>query len=828
MWCTTSEERSVLVRYYAIFPRVLEPEGSLPMRATVAAGLPGPPSLVGRGSRVDIDRSGRRTRASASIRRLRCTGRGNNRCRLGPRAGTGDDPTASTRDDGSVDPAAAVGAISESTSDEDAARERKEHHRTWSLKYLEGVMVGVSRYATDSYASVTRLGGEVYRWASRDEGGARGDVAAKSGKRKRRGDTPAKSSSSSSLSSGDEEDWEAALASWVSDDDADPLTDAAEWVGGIASWVATYSERSKAKSAARAEPPPLTVTALTNEMRLEMELGADEAHFLPLEDSGWSIALLRYRPKEGGARRSKQSRAIPAVSVTSMDAAWDDSDFYYATPWRHRDHPPVMMVPGCASNAYTFDVAEGYSLARHLANRGHDTWIVESRGVGFSRPWGAKPSEWADPKTKVPRQHMPTWGDFDFDTYLREDLPCAAGYIAAVTGSKRIAAVGHSMGGMLVACMAAGAADYFREESPKVEQSAGAATSEPRVPRSDWRIDKVVTVASCLECSPREGVPESTYAQFAALAGVVPEYLYGGVAKLGPAVPQLPVGSLSVGQGIAIESVFGAPSVDDGDGEDDYENAVVDDDDDYEDNGASDDEKGASDEFWRKSAVSLNTSYPGATKPALIRKLLLKGFGNVPLRLVLQMATLFSPGGLATREETVARRERTVSAARERRAGWRRRLRGWGDPGDAPREATVADVVESEMSGDSAAAVRASARGVHRGDHHVHYIDAVRDARPKILMIAGDVDPVIPPSQVEATAAVVGGEYACFGDGPKSGWDVRDSNDPNAALRSMMTDGGDHYSHYDLLCGVNAPRRVFPVVSEFLERIEVLNGLFRL
>ena len=148
-------------------------------------------------------------------------------------------------------------------------------------------------------------------------------------------------------------------------------------------------------------------------------------------------------------------------------------------------------------------------------------------GVGFSRPWGAKPSEWADPKTKVPRQHMPTWGDFDFDTYLREDLPCAAGYIAAVTGSKRIAAVGHSMGGMLVACMAAGAADYFREDAPKVEDGA---TSGPRVPRSDWRIDKVVTIASCLECSPREGVPESTYAQFAALAGVVPEYLYGGVA----------------------------------------------------------------------------------------------------------------------------------------------------------------------------------------------------------------------------------------------------------------------------------------------------------
>ena len=808
------------------------------MHATVAAGLPGAPPLVGRGSRGDIDRSGLRARAAASTRgRLRPGGfgLGNNRCRLGTlRAATEDDPAASIHDD---DEEADSVPTAEPPIDADAARERKEHHRTWSLKNLEGVMVGVSRYATDSYASVkSRLGGEVYRWASRDEGDAGHDDAVKSRtdkRKKKAGDKPAEtpSTSESSSKSGDEEeDWETALASWVSDDDADPLTDAAEWVGGIASWVATYSERSKAKTAARAEPPPLTVTELTREMRREIELGADEAHFLPLEDSGWSIALLRYRPKEGDAMWSSQSRVIPAVSVTSMDAAWDDSDFYHATPRRHRDQPPVMMVPGCASNAYTFDVAEGYSLARHLADRGHDTWIVESRGVGFSRPWSAKPSEWADPKTMVPRQHMPTWGDYDFDTYLREDLPCAAGYIAAVTGSTKISAIGHSMGGMLAACMAAGAADYFREDAP----SSGSDGSAPSVPGADWRIDKVVTIASCLECSSREGVPESTYAQFAALAGVVPEYLYGGTAKLGPVVPQLPVGSLSVGQGIAIESVFGAPSADVDGGDDDE--VVVIDDDDYE-NVDVDSSVDVSDEFWRKSAVSLSTCYPGATKPALVRQLLLKGFGNVPLRLVLQMATLFSPGGLATREETVARRERTVSAAREKRRGWRERLRGWGDPGDAPPEATVADVVESEMKGDSVTAVTDPG-------HRVHYIDAVRDKRLKIMMLAGDVDPVIPPLQVEATAATVGGEFVCFGDGPKDGpkggpKDERDADgdgdddtkeDPSAALKSMMTDGGDHYSHYDLLCGVNAPRLVFPVVSEFLERVEVeiFGRVFRL
>jgi hypothetical protein len=39
-----------------------------------------------------------------------------------------------------------------------------------------------------------------------------------------------------------------------------------------------------------------------------------------------------------------------------------------------------------------------------------------------------------DPKTGAPRQHTPTFGDFDYDTYLREDLPAAAAHIAERTG----------------------------------------------------------------------------------------------------------------------------------------------------------------------------------------------------------------------------------------------------------------------------------------------------------------------------------------------------------------------------------------------------------
>ena len=119
-----------------------------------------------------------------------------------------------------------------------------------------------------------------------------------------------------------------------------------------------------------------------------------------------------------------------------------------------------------------------------------------------------------------------------------------------------------------------------------------------------------------------------------AVAGVVPDYLYGGAA-----IPQLPLGPLSVGQGMAIEAIKGAPSeaspnsVRDESG-DDAETTDV-------------QKKKSTETFWERNAVSLSTCYPGATEPALVRRQLLLGFGNVPFRLVLQMATLFAPGGLS-------------------------------------------------------------------------------------------------------------------------------------------------------------------------------------
>jgi hypothetical protein len=529
---------------------------------------------------------------------------------------------------------------------------------------------------------------------------------------------------------------------------------------------------------------------------------------------------------------------------------WDDSDFLRGAGETHpfEKKLPLLLVPGCASNAYTFDVAPSASLARALAKEGHDVFVVECRGVGFSRPWRS-PNEWADAKTNTPKQHAPTFGDFDYDTYLREDLPLACGYVAAVVGERKLGAVGHSMGGMLVMNLASGAVEETQTRPPKTRKHVKregsddsdsssavgviAAAGEDALPWSPWEISRSVTVASCLECSDVSDGGDghsSTYARYAAVAGIVPDYLYGGAA-----IPQLPLGPLSVGQGMAIEAFKGAPS----------ERALESDDAvDAEDTLKKDTET-----FWERNAVSLSTCYPGATEPALVRRLLYYGFGNVPLRLVLQMATLFAPGGLATREEALARRDRAVRAAearrRDKQSGFRR-FKGWGDASSIDTDsgdATVEEVVRSSMTGSDSAE-----RDLEKKDEkgtakellsHVLYLDALRARRPKLLMLAADCDPVIPPTQVAATARAGGAQYMCFGDGPKraagtaapEGADLKKSDekkrhrvDGDAALRAMLTDGGEHFSHYDLLCGRRAPTLVFPEVAKFLGRIELFGG----
>jgi predicted alpha/beta hydrolase len=123
---------------------------------------------------------------------------------------------------------------------------------------------------------------------------------------------------------------------------------------------------------------------------------ADELHFARTAD-GWRLALHRY------VARSPESGR------------------------------PVILCPGYACNRHFIDWDEKYSLARFLARRGFDAWVLELRGRGLSHP---------TPACAAPR----TW---TFDDLAFHDVPTAMCHVARVTG-QRVAWVGHSMGGMLL------------------------------------------------------------------------------------------------------------------------------------------------------------------------------------------------------------------------------------------------------------------------------------------------------------------------------------------------------------------------------------------
>jgi len=96
-------------------------------------------------------------------------------------------------------------------------------------------------------------------------------------------------------------------------------------------------------------------------------------------------------------------------------------------PPRHR---PVMLLHGLAANHRGLHFRRR-SLARWLAQRGHDVWLPELRGHGASQAHGY---EWR------------------IDDYLAEDLPAILEAIGEATGCERVDWVGHSMGGVLLMC----------------------------------------------------------------------------------------------------------------------------------------------------------------------------------------------------------------------------------------------------------------------------------------------------------------------------------------------------------------------------------------
>ena len=123
---------------------------------------------------------------------------------------------------------------------------------------------------------------------------------------------------------------------------------------------------------------------------LELPFEPDELYRVPTED-GSTIALGRHRPK--GERRWAQ---------------------------------PVVLAHGMGANRYNFDFDARYSLARYLARRGFDAWVLELRGRGLAS-----------------RPHAAT-----FDEQAQHDVGAALKTVLS-TGASDVLWVGHSKGGLV-------------------------------------------------------------------------------------------------------------------------------------------------------------------------------------------------------------------------------------------------------------------------------------------------------------------------------------------------------------------------------------------
>ena len=124
----------------------------------------------------------------------------------------------------------------------------------------------------------------------------------------------------------------------------------------------------------------------------------DEIHFARTAD-GWRLALGRYLPQNPVA-----------------------------------GHEPVILCHGLGANAYNVDFDERLSLARWLARRGWDAWVLELRGIGWSRR----------PPADRPR------AGWSFDDLVRLDVAAAVALVREKSGAEKVHWVGHSMGGMVM------------------------------------------------------------------------------------------------------------------------------------------------------------------------------------------------------------------------------------------------------------------------------------------------------------------------------------------------------------------------------------------
>ena len=97
----------------------------------------------------------------------------------------------------------------------------------------------------------------------------------------------------------------------------------------------------------------------------------------------------------------------------------------------------MLLCHGVAGNARHMDLDDQHSLARYLAARGFDAWVLSLRGTGQQFfPADSATQGAPDDNTTI-------------DTYASQDLPAAIAEVKKRTHAPRVSVIAHSMGGMV-------------------------------------------------------------------------------------------------------------------------------------------------------------------------------------------------------------------------------------------------------------------------------------------------------------------------------------------------------------------------------------------
>ena len=142
----------------------------------------------------------------------------------------------------------------------------------------------------------------------------------------------------------------------------------------------------------------------------------------------WQLLLLWL------ASRLVPERGPDEVYKVACDDGWVIELARYKSNGRAPHLPPVICCHGIGANSISLDLAEEISLPRYLRSRGFDAWLLDLRGRGGS----ARPPEGRGAYA------------YDFSDHARYDVKAAIDLVRKETGAKKVAWVGHSMGGMSI------------------------------------------------------------------------------------------------------------------------------------------------------------------------------------------------------------------------------------------------------------------------------------------------------------------------------------------------------------------------------------------